>query len=340
MATPFQAPAWTAAAVSAGRFADATVRLESEGRQLVLPALQRRLPGGLRVGPVSSMPLGWGFGGAWTPRGSVTPRDVSRLCHELTLRRVRSVVLRPDPRHDAAYAGSGVDWSAVRENCSYEVDLAPGWAEVSRGFSSSVRRAARKAEKSGVEVERRTDAAALAEFLRLYALSVRRWSSQSRLPGGLVTARSRYLEPPAKYQAVQSALGEDCGFWVARHAGVVVAVIVVVSHGAEHAYWRGAMDADLAGPVRANDLLHVTALEDACTRGGERYAMGLTAPDSGLARFKRGFGASPRISHEYGLHAPWEVRVRRASRQLRARLDRASRDGTPASPQATTPASG
>ena len=312
---PFQTPAWVAAAVSTRRYTDASVTTQVSGRELRLPCLRRRSPLG---GTVSSMPLGWGFGGL-VSASDVTGDDVRAVVDELARRGVSDLVLRPGPDQDPAFAKSGVGWTRVRENCSYEVDLSPGWPAVSAGFASSVRRAARKAERAGVTVRRRTDPAAVEEFLRLYELSVRRWADGVRLPVWASVARSRFVEPRGKYAAVLEHLGDGCGIWVAEHEGAAVAAIIVLSHEGEYAYWRGAMDADLAGPVRANDLLHVSALEHACG-AGERYAMGLTAPDSGLARFKRGFGAEPRVSHEYALCSPWRARERRAWEQVRARV--------------------
>ena len=159
----------------------------------------------------------------------------------------------------------------------------------------------------------RTDREAVAEFHRLYRLSVRRWARQTRVPDRVMELRATLAEPMVKYEAVLGRLGDDCGIWLARHSGSVVGALVVLSHGSEHAYWRGAMDLELAGPVRANDLLQASAIEHACVGGADRYAMGLTAPGSGLARFKSGFGAEPRISHEYAIEPSWRSRLRRGA---------------------------
>jgi lipid II:glycine glycyltransferase (peptidoglycan interpeptide bridge formation enzyme) len=187
-----------------------------------------------------------------------------------------------------------------------------------------MRRGAKTAERAGVTVRRHTDAAAVEQFHRLYALSVRRWSNDTRLPRWLVQARARHAEPLSKYHAVVRCMGDSCGIWIAEHDGTAVAAIIVLSHGSEFAYWRGAMDVALAGPVRANHLLQVAALEHACAGGGQRYAMGLTAPESGLARFKRGFGAQLRVSHEYALYSPWRAREQRAIDLARSRMQRPS----------------
>jgi len=306
--TPFQTPSWRAAAVGTGRFVDATVVTESAGHEVVLPALRRRGPSRA----VQSLPKGWGFGGVVTP-GEPTASDVAAAMAELRRRGVHEARLRPPPQQDGAFACSGVAWSTVRENHSYEIDLGRGWPAVSAAFASSVRRAVRKAEKSGVVVERRSDPEAMAEFHRLYRLSVLRWARQTRVPDRVMELRATLTEPMAKYESVLDRLGDDCGIWLARHAGVVVGALVVLSHGPDHAYWRGAMDLELAGPVRANDLLQASAIEHACLRGAERYGMGLTEPGSGLARFKSGFGAELKVSHEYAIEPPWRSRLRRGA---------------------------
>lgn len=316
--TPFQTPAWRAAAVASGRYVDATVVAEGARGELVLPALRRRGPSRA----ISSLPLGWGFGGIVAPGGGPTSADVVATLGELGRRGVHRVRLRPPPDQDAAFARSGVPWSLVSENHSYEIELQNGRDAVSAAFASSVRRAVRKAEKSGVVVERRSDPEAVNEFHRLYGLSVLRWARETRLPEPLVKARAQRAEPLSKYHAVLSHLGDGCGIWLASHAGSVVAGLVVLSHGGEHAYWRGAMDVERAGPVRANDLLQVSAIEHACGSGARRYAMGLTEPGSGLARFKSGFGAELKVSHEYAIESHWQSLLREGAAPMLAPLRR------------------
>jgi hypothetical protein len=57
------------------------------------------------------------------------------------------------------------------------------------------------------------------------------------------------------------------------------------------------MDKQLAGPMRANDLLHRLAIEEACQKGYSFYEMGMTRPASPLAVFKEKLGAVPRPVH-------------------------------------------
>ena len=57
------------------------------------------------------------------------------------------------------------------------------------------------------------------------------------------------------------------------------------------------MDKELATPVRANELLHSLAIEQACRDGYRCYEMGQSRPDSPLAAFKEKLGAAMRPGH-------------------------------------------
>lgn len=51
------------------------------------------------------------------------------------------------------------------------------------------------------------------------------------------------------------------------------------------------MHKELAGPTRANFLLHWLAIQDACQRGAGWYQMGQSGWGGDLCRFKENFGA-------------------------------------------------
>ena len=57
------------------------------------------------------------------------------------------------------------------------------------------------------------------------------------------------------------------------------------------------MDKELATPVRANELLHSLAIEEACRDGYRCYEMGQSRPESPLAAFKEKFGATMQPGH-------------------------------------------
>ena len=95
--------------------------------------------------------------------------------------------------------------------------------------------------------------------------------------------------------------------------------MVLQSSGTAHDS-RGAMDADVAGPTRANDLLHRRAIEDACAAGCDSYHMGETGQSSSLAQFEERFGAVP-VDHgeHFGERLPLH-RVDQAARRVVKRL--------------------
>jgi lipid II:glycine glycyltransferase (peptidoglycan interpeptide bridge formation enzyme) len=92
-----------------------------------------------------------------------------------------------------------------------------------------------------------------------------------------------------KWAAVAAGMGESCRVWVARRDGHAIAAIVVLTYGDQAYYWRGAMDKERVTGTGANELLHCSALEDACAAGVRQYDLGVS-PTEALARFKAGFG--------------------------------------------------
>ena len=82
--------------------------------------------------------------------------------------------------------------------------------------------------------------------------------------------------------------------------GRPAAAILVLQSGNAH-YTRGMMDKSLAGPTRANYLLHSLAIEQACDAGCRHYHMGESGSSRSLAQFKTRFGARPRPYAEYHL---------------------------------------
>jgi lipid II:glycine glycyltransferase (peptidoglycan interpeptide bridge formation enzyme) len=104
--------------------------------------------------------------------------------------------------------------------------------------------------------------------------------------------------------------------WVAWHDGRPAAGILVLQGEHNAHYTRGAMDREVAGPTRANDLLHRLAIEEACAAGCHSYHMGETGASESLARFKEGFGARPVPYAEYALERLPLTRLERGLHQL------------------------
>ncbi len=170
------------------------------------------------------------------------------------------------------------------------LDLAGGAEVVWKGFSDSRRRAVRKAERAAVEVECDTTGRLLPEFFDLYARSERRWAQQQHEPVWLARLRTRFRDTVGKWQQISRHLDGGCRQWVARHDGRAVASIIVL-FGVNAHYTRGAMDKELAGPVRANDLLMWHAIQAACAIGAGSFHLGESGSSASLSDYKERFGA-------------------------------------------------
>jgi hypothetical protein len=80
------------------------------------------------------------------------------------------------------------------------------------------------------------------------------------------------------------------------------------------------MNKELAGPTRANYLLHRLAIEEACDADCFYYDMGESGASDSLARFKTRFGARPQPYAEYHLERLPITAVDRHARGLVKRV--------------------
>ena len=286
-----QSPAWVEAVCSFSSYVDASrLYRRRDGSRLVLPIVSPRfMPPS--VAPRLSMPEGCSTGGVLAEHGRLSREDLAVVMADLARRPLASVVVRPNPRL-GHYWSDAAPWTTVRDVHAQVLDLGGGFGEVwSHRFRSSVRRAVRKAERSRLTVERDTTGALMADFHTVYTQSVTRWAGQEGVPPVVARLRAARGESLRKFLTVGVTLGPACTTWMAYLDGEPAAGIIVLTQGRNDTYWRGAMNQDLAGPSRANDLLHRLAIEDACERGMERYFFGISNPGSSLERFKAGFGA-------------------------------------------------
>jgi Acetyltransferase (GNAT) domain len=286
-----QTPTWMDCLCASGRWKDVTRSyLADDGRELVLPlAGWRRSGGAARV--AASMPFGWGTGGLLCPAGRLSSMDVAAVVADLSRRQPVRTTLRPGPAMEQAWAAGVPEHVRRTRHMSQSLELAGGFSAVSSRFSKSVRRNVRKAEGGPITVEWDEGRRLVPVFDALYRTSVARWAERQHEPRTLAQWRSRRRDPPSKFQLVADRLGTACRIGVAWRSGVPAAAIIVLTHGEHITYWRGAMDQALAARTGANELLHCTAIEDACRAGRRWYHMGDSAPASSLAEFKRRLGA-------------------------------------------------
>ena len=298
LALETQSPAWIEAMCAAGGFEDASRLYETEeGRILILPALRRRLLGGLAV--EGSNPAHCGVGGV-VAAGGATPDEIAAVFRDLSERRVLHQSLYPNPLLAAAWAAGAPPRAIAIPRRAHMLDLDGGFAEVwSSRFSSSTRTGVRKAEREGVTVECDTSGRLVPDFYRLMQQAVARWARAQHEPLWLAQRRLRYRDPSEKFESMARLLGARCRIWLARVDGRPAGAFVILQ-GVNAYGFRAAMDEELRRH-HANDLLVRHAVEDACEAGCRYYYMGESGWSASRAAFKERFGARPLPYAEYHL---------------------------------------
>jgi hypothetical protein len=292
-AQAFHSPEWIDFVCAVGGFENATRLYETpDGRTLVVPMVRRALLGAA-VSTQGSLPEGWGIGGVLS-QDPVRAEDLSVVYDDLRRQRgVLRTAIQPSSRTAALWASADLPGVKSVPRLSHVLDLDGGFETVwERRFTGSARTAVRKAERAGVVVERDTTGALVPEFYALLEESVDRWARQQHEPLLLSRWRARRRDPMSKLQAMARFLPSVFTLYLARHQGRAVAGIIVLS-GTGARYTNGAMAKELAGPVRANYLLHRTAIEDAVRAGSTHYDFGESGGSQALAQFKTRFGARP-----------------------------------------------
>ena len=292
-----QSLAWRDAVFADGRYQDISRLYEfPSGRQVVLPlARRRRRPAWAAM--TASWPRDWGVGGPISQGGHISPAEAAAVLADVA--RGGTLAAEIELRHGADEAWlSEARQFQVEERDSHVLDLAGGFGDVwTHKFRGTARTAVRKAERSGLEVEVDRSGRLLPVFCDLYEKSIQRWAAMQHEPLRLTRWRTMQATPPGMLAAVSEHFGKECGIWVARSRAVPVAAIIVLQSRTHAKYWRGAMDKELATPVRANELLHSLAIEEACRDGYRCYEMGQSRPGSPLAAFKEKFGATMQPGH-------------------------------------------
>jgi hypothetical protein len=162
---------------------------------------------------------------------------------------------------------------------SHHLDLRPGAEALFQNLDTSVRRAIRKAESSGIQVTVERGSEAMNEFYLLHGRTRRRH--------GLPPQPHRFFDAIGTH-LVSRNLGTIV---LARLAGVPVAGAVFL-HSAKRAIYKfGASDTQY-WPSRPNQGVMWAAIRELVKIGCEELQFGRTSPaDEGLARFKLSWGA-------------------------------------------------
>jgi hypothetical protein len=287
-----QSLAWRDAVFAGGRYQDVSRLYEfASGRRIVLPLARRRRATNWTA-VTASWPAVWGVCGPICQDGQVSAAEAAAVLADVARPGTVAAEIRLRESGSDAWLGQARGYR-VTERGSHVLDLDGGFSEVwSRRFRGTARTAVRKAERSGLDVEVDRSGQAVGVFFDLYEKSISRWAAMQHEPVALTRWRTIRATTPRMLAAVCEQFGKDSEIWTARVRGAPVAAIVVVRAGAHAKYWRGAMDKELATPVRANEYLHSRAIEEACRDGYRWYEMGQSRPGSPLAAFKEKLGAS------------------------------------------------
>jgi hypothetical protein len=285
-----------------------------------------RLPSWTEV--VASWPRIWGVGGPLSEGGYISPGEAAAVLADVAGRGALAakITLRHDA--DAAWLSEARHFRVEKRGC-YVLDVGQGFSDVWQNkFRATARTAIRKAERSGLDIEVDQSGRLLGVFYDLYEHSIRHWAAEHHEPSWVMRTRLNMVNPtsPSQLARVARHFGEACATWVARSRGQPVAAIIVLRSGTYAKCWRGAMNRELATPVRANELLHRLAIEEASRDGYLFYDMGGARPGSSLARFKEKLGATLHFTHELRAERLAVSTARRLSRvavnATTARLDR------------------
>jgi hypothetical protein len=301
----FQTPQWLDCVCRSSRAKDASRLYEApDGRRAVLPLVARR---GLlgRATIEASLPAGWGTGGLVTPGGPL-PGDIAAVLTDLAARSVLQTRLRPTFLAAPAWEQEALPRLIAQPRKIHVLDLRGGMDVVwSRRFRSDTRRNMRlaraRAESAGLTVECGSSAGLVADFYDIYLRWVDRRAHARRIPVQLARRRAERAEPRCKFEIVASTMGSRCRIRVARIGSRPVAATITLIGNRTAVYWRGYDDRAVANQLHAMELLHLDAIEDACSKGCDDYEMGESGGVASLERFKRKLGAQPHRTAEYRL---------------------------------------
>lgn len=316
-----QSPGWLDVRCELGGYRDASRLYElPEGRRLVLPLVRRSGLGSGAVAVRSSYGEGWGMGGV-VGAGGVTASDVAAVVADLASTAGLRTLVRPNPLLAEQWGTAGRGGAVVVPRLGHVLDLDGGFERVEQErFTYMVRKAVRKATRSGLTVECDTGGRLVPEFHALYDLSLRRWAGRQHEPVWLARWRGHRRDSLEKMTLLAARLGDAFRLWLARHEGrAIAALIVLQGYGNAHAT-RSVMDADVAGPLRAMQFLHHHAIAAACADGCRHYHLGESGRSRSLAFFKENLGATPHPYAEYRFErlplTPVERRVRAAVKRV------------------------
>lgn len=291
-------PEWLDAICELGHYEDTSRLYEArDGTRMVLPMVRRtHLPG--PVATVFSMAPTWGTGGLLAA-DALTVDHVRAVFEDLSHSPAMRTTVRPDFAQAPLWAACRPPGAIELPVTHHVLDLDRDFDQLWANFSKMARKAIRKAQREGVTVDSDASGKLVPEFYELYEGWVERRARQRHIPLPVARYRGHHNEPLARLELLADRLGESFRVWVARLDDRPIAAMITLIRGDVALAWRAASDIEVAGPVRANDLLHREAIQFACEQGCRYYNMGESGGVESLMRFKLRFGATPRTFAGY-----------------------------------------
>ncbi|MCU1368978.1 MAG: hypothetical protein JWO77_172 [Ilumatobacteraceae bacterium] len=293
-------PEWTASIAQWGwRDASRLYRFP-DGSSVVLPLLHRgsRPPAATWA---ASPPAGRGFGGL-VGEAAADPKVIRAVLADLAEQRWLSLRVRPAPETGRTWASVAPPTARAVERRAHLIDLAPGRDAVHDAMRKSTRRAVRRHERGGVDVQVGVGGELLDVYERLRQASVEHWAKAQHEPLWLARRRAGRRDPADRLRATAAALQGRFKVWVASIDGRPVAANVVVSGPTAHAI-RAATDRSIDAPSGVMQYLDWLAIEDACREGSQAFNLGESGTSGSLSSYKESLGAS---GHDYT-----EIRIER-----------------------------
>lgn len=190
---------------------------------------------------------------------------------EKSLQLMRDLGLKPAPMY------LSVEFAGV-------LDLNKNEEEILKGMRQRLRRALRKAEKNGIEIEKSTNPADIHEFYQIELQTAGRHQFVA------------FSEDFLTKQFTAFAKNGEAVLYTAKLNGETLAQNFMIFYGNEASYHYG-VSSELGTKYSGAPLLHMEAMRDARERGIKRYSFwGIVGEDEtwhrfyGVSQFKRGFG--------------------------------------------------
>ncbi len=195
--------------------------------------------------------------------------QLERSAESLAL--MRDLGLKPAPMY------LSVEYAGV-------LDLTKSEEDILKGMRQRLRRALRKAEKYGIEIEKSTNPDDIHEFYQIQLQTAGRH--------GFVAFSEDFFTK----QFAAFAKNGEAVLYTAKYQGEILAQNFMIFYGDEASYHYG-VSSELGTKYSGAPLLHLEAMRDARKRGIKRYNFwGIVGEDEtehrfyGVSCFKRGFG--------------------------------------------------